>query len=99
MSQPSLFDRMYVCTMHNTGILRRLAMNSLVNTTVAMEIGEPEGDVVPVGRHAVSSLVGVHRDVVERVRPPQPDYGKVKCVRKHATYGSRPSPPPPPPPS
>lgn len=40
-----------------------------------MEIGEPEGDVVPVGGDSVASLVGVHRDVVQRVRPAQPVYG------------------------
>lgn len=47
-------------------------INSLVNTAVAMEIGEPERDVVPVGGYAVASLIGVHRYVVQRVGPTQP---------------------------
>ena len=56
-------------------------INSLVNTAVAMEIGEPERDVVPVGGYAVASLIGVHGYVVQRVGPTQPVN---EDVRDHA---------------
>ena len=43
-----------------------------MNAAIPVQIGEPEGDVMPVGRYAVTSLVGVHRDVIKRVRTAQP---------------------------
>ena len=47
--------------------------NSLVHSSVAMEIRESACDVVPVGGNSLVAMVIVHTDVVQRIGTAQPN--------------------------